>query len=142
MFCWMSVMCFDLGWTFVRAKIPRKGSDHFKLFLYSLFAWGFPLLLLLFIVLVDVSRLFEDFEVKPHVGLHSCFLSSIEALQRYFYPPISALLCFNAFMFVITVYALWKTKRFSRRAGIQRVSQPRSRYTATNSAPRTPNRVG
>lgn len=24
MFCWMSVMCFDLGWTFVRAKIPRK----------------------------------------------------------------------------------------------------------------------
>ena len=20
MFCWMSVMCFDLGWTFVRAK--------------------------------------------------------------------------------------------------------------------------
>ena len=135
MFCWMSVMCFDLGWTFVRAKIPRKGSDHFKLFLYSLFAWGFPFLLLLFAVMVDLGALevFRGFKVKPQVGLHSCFFSSISALQRYFYPPISALLCFNTIMFFITVYALWKTKRFARRAGIQRVSQSRRYHTNARS---------
>lgn len=53
MFFWMSVMCFDLCWTFVRARIPRKGSDSFKFALYSLVAWGMPLILLTFLVLVD-----------------------------------------------------------------------------------------
>ena len=27
MFCWMSVMCFDLFWTFARTTIPRYGED-------------------------------------------------------------------------------------------------------------------
>ena len=125
MFCWMSVMCFDLGWTFVRAKIPRKGSDHFKLFLYSVFAWGLPAILLAFVILIDTRTLHVGSRVLPDVGLDSCFLS-VAALQRYFYPPISALLCFNAIMFFITIYALWKTKRFSRRAGIKRVSRSRA----------------
>ena len=40
MFCWMSVMCIDLCWTFGRAKIPRKGSDRMKFLSYSLFGWG------------------------------------------------------------------------------------------------------
>jgi hypothetical protein len=31
MFCWMSVMCFDLFWTFGRATIPRYGKiETFK----------------------------------------------------------------------------------------------------------------
>jgi len=31
MFCWMSALCFDLSWTFARARVPRKGSDGAKL---------------------------------------------------------------------------------------------------------------
>ena len=27
MFCWMSVMCFDLFWTFARTTLPRYGND-------------------------------------------------------------------------------------------------------------------
>ena len=26
MFCWMSVMCFDLFWTFARTTLPRYGK--------------------------------------------------------------------------------------------------------------------
>ncbi|CAB4061742.1 MTH [Lepeophtheirus salmonis] len=45
MFFWMSVMCFDLCWTFVRAKIPRKGSDRLKFAIYSIIAWTIPVTL-------------------------------------------------------------------------------------------------
>jgi hypothetical protein len=28
MFCWMSVMCFDLFWTFARTTLPRYGKQN------------------------------------------------------------------------------------------------------------------
>ena len=31
MFCWMSVMCFDLFWTFARTTIPRYGNYFYFL---------------------------------------------------------------------------------------------------------------
>ena len=60
MFFWMSAMCFDLCWTFVRARIPRKGSDSFKFTLYSMVSWGLPLILLMFLVLVDNDGTYLD----------------------------------------------------------------------------------
>ena len=40
MFCWMSVMCFDLFWTFARTTLPRYGnevlSSHYICVLYEL----------------------------------------------------------------------------------------------------------
>ena len=41
MFSWMTIMSFDLCWTFMRAKVPRKGSALLKFVIYSGVAWGF-----------------------------------------------------------------------------------------------------
>ena len=38
MFSWMTVMSFDLCWTFMRAKVPRRGSATLKFILYSRFS--------------------------------------------------------------------------------------------------------
>ena len=40
MFCWMTIMSFDLCWTFIRAKVPNKGSAAYKFSIYSCVAWG------------------------------------------------------------------------------------------------------
>ena len=40
MFSWMTVMSFDLCWTFMRAKVPRRGSARLKFAIYSAIAWG------------------------------------------------------------------------------------------------------
>ena len=74
-------MCFDLGWTFVRSRIPRKGTDCFKFLLYSVVAWGVPLVLLTLVGLVDFNIIGDSGGVKPDIGNGSCFLT-IEGLQR------------------------------------------------------------
>ena len=133
MFTWMSVLCYDLGWTFARAKIPRKGTDYVKFLLYSLVAWGSPLLLLLLVALVDNDIIpLGESSVRPDVGQGSCFLS-IKGLQRYFYLPISIMLSFNTIMFIVTVYALWKTKKFARKAGLKKISSSRPMSQVHNS---------
>ncbi len=60
-------MCFDLGWTFVRAQIPRKGSDKLKFMLYTLFACGVPAILLTVVVATDLGDR-SLWGVKPDVG--------------------------------------------------------------------------
>lgn len=118
-----------------------QGSDNFKFALYSIVAWGLPLILLSFVVLIDRDVIGSLAGVQPAVGIGSCFLS-ISGLQLYFYPPIFVLLCFNSIMFCITVYALWRTKRFSRRAGLHKVlstaSTSKSQVTCATGLPLMP----
>ena len=40
MFLWMSIMSFDLCWTFIRFRIPRRGTANAKFTVYSSLAWG------------------------------------------------------------------------------------------------------
>jgi hypothetical protein len=121
MFLWMSVMCFDICWTFVRARMPRRGSDRTRFCLYSMFAWGAPALLVAAVAAIDLSESVHV-EVKPGIGKTTCFMT-IEGQRFYFSMPILVLLSFNTVMFIVTVATLWRSSRQSRQAGIARISK-------------------
>ena len=54
MFCWMTIMSFDLCWTFKRAKVPSKDAAVQKFLIYSFVAWGASATMTLTIILADL----------------------------------------------------------------------------------------
>ena len=110
MFMWMTVMSFDLCWTFRRTKAPRKGSAAVKFALYSAIAWGSSLGLTICIILTDVlmEEHGEDGEVlfsKPNVGTQKCFLHD-RSQGLYLHLPIMILMIVNGVFFILTILSL------------------------------------
>ena len=120
MFCWMSVLCFDLFWTFVCTPIQLQNKkNNSRLFLYFAIGFGIPLIMTFSIYIVDT---FGVFEICPEVGFERCFLSSKGA--RYFFNlPIMILLALNTVFFIITTFSLWKSIRETKMASLQQSSQ-------------------
>ena len=106
MFSWMTIMSFDLCWTFIRAKVPSNSSAIFKFVIYSAVAWGSSAALTLSIILVD--RLMEEqkFFPKPNVGITKCFLDD-ESQGLYLHVPIMLLMILNGMFFIITTISLY-----------------------------------
>jgi uncharacterized membrane protein len=122
-FSWMSVLCFDLYWTFGKSNLQLQneiGDNRF--FYYSFVAYGIPLTMTAFLFLVDTLKFVE---IIPNVGVSRCFLSS-RASQYYFYLPIFVLLCFNTLMFLQTITTLYKGKKQNRIARQARITHHRS----------------
>ena len=120
MFCWMSVLCFDLFWTFVCTPTQfQNKKNNPRFFVYLAIGFGVPVLMTISIFMVDR---FKVFEIRPEVGFDSCFLSS-EGSRYYFNGPIIALLAFNTVIFIITTFSLWKSYRENKMAIRQRPSQ-------------------
>ena len=110
MFTWMTIMSFDLCWTFLRAKAPNKGSATFKFVIYSITAWGSSALMTFTVMILDlVIKDFEDqesiFFVRPNVGFEKCFIQD-KAHGFYIHMPIMLLMFINGFFFIITTLTL------------------------------------
>ena len=77
------------------------------------------------LVLGTLTALYDAFpnwsEVRPQMGESTCFLS-MKGARFFFYMPILILLCFNTLMYLGTVYGLWKTKRDSKKAAVNRIT--------------------
>ena len=69
MFSWMTIMSFDLCWTFMRAKMPRKSSTNLKYMIYSSVAWGWGLALTMLIMVVDIFGGATSYLPMPKVKL-------------------------------------------------------------------------
>ncbi|XP_073972397.1 G-protein coupled receptor Mth2-like isoform X2 [Rhodnius prolixus] len=113
-FFWLNVMCIDIYWAFssVRTRGGRPGGDLRKLLLYSLYAWGMPLLILLATVAVDFSDAVPKMSpFKPNVGTNKCFFEGRSAAYLYFYGPMALLICANMVLFGVTAYRIWSTSR-------------------------------
>ena len=112
MFSWMTIMSFDLCWTFIRAQVPRKGSARLKLILYSITAWGFAGVLTLAIVILDQAIEDEDsnviHELKPNVGKTKCFLHD-SSLGLFLHLPIFSMMMLNGIFFMITTTTLYRS---------------------------------
>jgi hypothetical protein len=52
MFCWMSVLCFDLFYTFTRSSTSHAKKTLSRLVYYSIFSCGVPLIVTFFLYLV------------------------------------------------------------------------------------------
>ena len=108
MFWWMTIMSFDLCWTFMRAKAPCKNSAMHKFFIYSAVAWGLSAAMTLVIILAD-HMMGEQimFLPKPNVGLTKCFLED-DSQRMYLHLPIMFLIIFNGIFFTVTTVSIYR----------------------------------
>ena len=115
MFSWMTIMSFDLCWTFIRAKMPRKSSTNLKYMIYSSVAWGWGLVLTLIIMLVETLMKETSYLPLPEVGLSKCFLGDA-AQGVYFHLPVLLLMLVNGIFFIITTGTLYRYKKIFHQA--------------------------
>ncbi|CAG7726043.1 unnamed protein product, partial [Allacma fusca] len=110
LFCWLTVTCFDLWWTFRRMK-PSVTTKRTKFCGYAAFGWGMPFLFVCTGALLDTYYSCTKTPqtscslTPPKYGHQNCFLS-VEALGIYLYYPAAILLILNLVFFVLTVVKL------------------------------------
>ena len=116
----MSLLCFDLFWTFVCTPIQLQSKkNNRRLCVYLVIGFGVPVVLTVAIYLIDVLK---SFKLRPDVGVDGCFLSAKGA--RYFFNiPILVLLAFNTIIFLITTFSLWSSFQATKFASLQQSSQ-------------------
>ncbi|KFB50583.1 AGAP006216-PA-like protein [Anopheles sinensis] len=68
-FFWLNVQAFDIYWTFGGSR--GRTSERRKFLYYSLYAWGVPLTLLAFVLLVDHTDFMDD-KLRPLFGHERC----------------------------------------------------------------------
>ncbi|XP_016971867.1 probable G-protein coupled receptor Mth-like 1 [Drosophila rhopaloa] len=112
-FFWLNTMCFNIWWTFrdFRPSSLERNQEALRLFLYSLYAWGGPLLITFVAACVD--QLPETSLLRPGFGQVYCWYDNRNlSIFAYFYGPIGLLLCANIALFVSTTHqltcGLWK----------------------------------
>ena len=120
MFSWMSVMCFDLSWRFIRLRLPAQGSEKKKFLSYSMFSWGLPLTFMLFAVVCQFS-VPHDSNFNPNIGCDQCFIHSDGSrLLIFFHLPIFFMIIGNIGGFILTTFKLYKAKSGTKRASLSR----------------------
>ena len=120
MFSWMTVMCFDLGWTFLKARVPRDSSDSKKFLKYSAFGFGLPFFFSCLTALCQLSASTES-DFNPNIGLSACFIHEGGNRQlMFFFLPVFFLMIGNISGFAFTLRLMSKTQASVRKASISR----------------------
>ncbi|XP_039497923.1 probable G-protein coupled receptor Mth-like 1 [Drosophila santomea] len=128
-FFWLNTMCFNIWWTFrdFRPSSLERNQEALRRYLYSLYAWGGPLLITFVAACVD--QLPETTLLRPGFGQLYCWFDNRNlSIFAYFYGPIGLLLCANIALFVSTTHqltcGLWKrddVKSSSEKSALGRV---------------------
>ncbi len=119
MFSWMSVLSFDLFWSFSYTSVPLKDQNNkFKRKCYNSFGFGAPTVMTTMIILIDAVNSSEKLTV-PGVGKEHCFLS-FQGARYFFYIPISALLITNLILYLTTLVSLCQSFKATHIASSQR----------------------
>lgn len=109
-FFWLNVMSFDIYWTF-RGVRGAKSTERKKFALYSLYAWGCPLLLITISLIFDHTELIPP-NFRPQIGVTRCFIIENKYVEFfYMYLPLLLLVFANMFFFVITAVRIIKIQR-------------------------------
>ncbi|XP_069703709.1 G-protein coupled receptor Mth2-like [Periplaneta americana] len=116
-FFWLNVMCFDIWWTFSGLR-PLRGSvkerERKKFLMYSVYAWGSPLIMLIVCLLMDLLPGIPDTYIKPEFGVKKCWFRTDTAILAYFFGPIGVLVLCNIVLFITTAIKIVKLKRETR----------------------------
>ncbi|XP_046987826.1 uncharacterized protein LOC124592796 [Schistocerca americana] len=108
-FSWLTIMCFDIWWTFGAVRSSRESSRRSRtrrLFtLYSLYAWGVPT------VITGVAYYLSATGRMFGLGRVSCFIQQgrTEYLE-VFSAPVGAQLLVNVVLFALTARCCWRVK--------------------------------
>lgn len=112
-FFWLNTMCFNIWWTFrdLRPTSLERNQEALRLCLYSLYAFGGPLLITFVAACID--QVPETTLLRPGFGQLFCWFDNRNlSIFAYFYGPIGLLLCANIALFVSTTHqltcGLWK----------------------------------
>ncbi|CAG7720316.1 unnamed protein product [Allacma fusca] len=130
--CWLSVINFDLYWTFKVLK-PSSSTkfDVSRFFCYVCFSFGAPLVVVLTAIGIqnskhnehnlvcrkDVEEQINSKLIYPDYGTASCSLAP-GSLGAYWYGPLCFLLLANLIFFVATTRRMAHLRRMTRRASI------------------------
>ncbi|XP_068158324.1 probable G-protein coupled receptor Mth-like 1 [Drosophila tropicalis] len=114
-FFWLNTMCFNIWWTFrdFRPSSLERNQEALRLRLYSVYAWGVPLLICSIAVCVDQLVVPSETALRPGFGQHYCWFDKQSLpILAYFFGPIGLLLCANIVLFISTTHqltcGLWK----------------------------------
>jgi hypothetical protein len=116
-FFWLNVMCFDIWWTFCGVRFLRgsvKERERKKFLLYSVYAWGAPLIMLVVCLLMDLIPDVPGTFIKPEFGVTKCWFKTDDAVLAYFYGPVGFLLLCNTIFFITTAFKIIGLKRETR----------------------------
>ena len=116
MFSWMTIMCFDLYWTFSRSEMPSVTSDKLKFRLYSAIGWGTAFLLTAILAVLQ-TVLSSESEFNPAIGEKRCFIDHTGYSSLYlFYLPMLALMVFNSLIFLAIIVSFVIAKQATKDA--------------------------
>ena len=119
MFAWMTVLSFDLSWTFTRTEAPQQSSDSNKFCYYSIFGLGLPAMLTSLLASLQLA-LSQASEFNPNIGLRKCWILGNSGNKPtllpifYFHVPVALLMITNAVLFVRIIVSLVIAKRKTR----------------------------
>uniref|UniRef100_A0A182IYC9 G-protein coupled receptors family 2 profile 2 domain-containing protein n=1 Tax=Anopheles atroparvus TaxID=41427 RepID=A0A182IYC9_ANOAO len=108
-FFWLNVMAFDIFWTFGGSR--GRTSERRKFLYYSLYAWGFPLALVGWAVLVDHTD-FMHHSMRPQFGYPRCFFRGDMLIGFvYMYLPMALLVGANVVFFAVTAFRIYRMEQ-------------------------------
>ena len=107
MFCWMTIMSFDLCWKLKQSKVPRRDSKMVRFLVYSVLGWGCSALLTLLLATIDHIATDIPPQYKPNIGLQHCFVQN-SSHGLYLHLPISVFMIFNGILFVTTICVVYR----------------------------------
>ncbi|KAJ4439887.1 hypothetical protein ANN_08016 [Periplaneta americana] len=97
---------------------PLRGSvkerERKKFLMYSVYAWGSPLIMLIVCLLMDLLPGIPDTYIKPEFGVKKCWFRTDTAILAYFFGPIGVLVLCNIVLFITTAIKIVKLKRETR----------------------------
>ncbi|XP_072949451.1 G-protein coupled receptor Mth2-like [Epargyreus clarus] len=112
-FCWMNVMSYDIWWTFrgyaKARKIHRRGKT-FKFCMYSLYAWGIPLVMAIAYVCINKADLRDKPWIIKPVAPNECYMRGGAKLLYFFVPMLILIIC-NWMFFLMTAFNIWRLHR-------------------------------
>ena len=116
MFAWMTIMCFDLYWTFSRSELPSATSDRFKFRLYAAIGWGSAFLITATLAFLQIG-LSSESEFNPAIGEKSCFIDHNGKSMLYlFYIPMLVIMVFNSLIFIAIIISFVIAKQSTKEA--------------------------
>ncbi|XP_011175314.1 G-protein coupled receptor Mth2 [Solenopsis invicta] len=100
-FFWSNVICFDIWWKFrgLRSYQTSMWQEKKKFLMYSIYAWGIPLILNIICAIADnVVEISKD--LKPQICTKKFWFGGNWAKTIYFHIPMSATIIINIGFFI------------------------------------------
>lgn len=106
-FFWLNVMCFDIWRTLRKTRTAADGGLR-RFLLYSLYAWGCPLLLASVAVIVDKNATSDNI-IRPNISKY-CWFNGQEAHWAYLYGWVLVLVLANIVFFGLVASILCRAQ--------------------------------